>query len=284
MPVFKLVWQFQESNGATFNEVYYREAANAAAAAAVPNNLDLARAALLHPLNRLLRIRSSQVDAQRVTGLNSENRIGTAPGAGGPLPAGAAAVLNLAGAAGGSRKLWLRGAPQAWYVRNGTSGADAPPAAFLTALTEFYTALGAAGYGIRRLATPVPGPTSPLAILKVDGALNAGQALVTLAAQPGYAVGSRVLIGGASKKDLPSLNGQFTVVVVNGAIVTIPYQTPKQAVVVGGNGTMRQANYQALSVILPAGCSFDHYGTRTSKNPLSNSRGARRAVKQRLSL
>jgi hypothetical protein len=284
MPTYRVVWEYAESNGSGFNEVYYTDAASPAAAATLTNTVGVARLALLHPLNTWLRIRASQVDANRATATRGINLTGTAPGAGGPLPVGSAAVCSLSAVAGGSRKLWLRGIPQVWYKRDGASGIDSPPAALLTALTNWFSLLAGNGYGIRKLAPVGLGLLAKRKIIQVDGTVQPGTSSVTLDLAPGYPVPGRVLIGGASKKDLPGLNGHWSIQAVLGAVVTIPYQTPQAKLFTGGAATMRQEQYGATSVFNPGGCAFDHFGTRTSRNPLSHSRGARRAARIRSAL
>jgi len=169
--------------------------------------------------------------------------------------------------------------------RNKDSGLDEPPSALLDALLVWFVSLAANGYGLRRLATQVPGPLQNVKILSVDGTAKDGTSLVTLAQAPGYPFPSRVVIGSASKKDLPGLNGRWSLVSAPvGAVVKIPYQTPQGLLVTGGNGKMRQESYQAINVFDPPSCSFSYFGTRTTKNPTTHSRGARRAVRNRTSL
>jgi hypothetical protein len=288
MPTFRVVWEFIEANGSGFNEVYYVDGANAASAVGISDLLRIARLNLLHTSNKWQRIRASQVDQQRVTAQNNLSQFGLSVDTAGPVPTGAAAVCALVGQAGGQRKLWLRGVGASSFMRNASSGADQPPAFFLQKLTQFFAGLQNDLLGIRRLmptAPPGGGVLSKIKIVTVAPNARPGLADITLAAAPGYPFPSRVLIGGASKKDLPSLNGHWQLVAAPvGALVTIPYQTPGNMTINGGNAYMRQESYFATSVFNAAGCGFDHYGTHTSRVPLFRSRGARRAARLRSAL
>ena len=284
MPTYKLVFEYTESNGSSFNEVFYRDAADIATAKVLPFNTVSARLPMLHPLNTLRRIRVSNTTALRDTGTINLNLPGLYGGTSGPLPVGDAAVLALAGVGGGSRKLWMRGIPDAYQFRDTKSGRDAPPPFFVGLLTDYFAALNKDQLGIRRLTPPAAGPLSNFKIVSVDGTAKNGQSILTFAQAPGFPFPGQIVIGGASKKDLPSLNGVYSIIQNLGLTVVIAYQTPNGLLVLTTTAKARQALYQATAVIDQNACSFDHYGTRTSKNPLSRSRGARRAARLRLSL
>lgn len=286
MSTYRIVWTFAENNGAGFNEVYYCDGSSPASVLSITQGLLFARLAMLHQLNTFVSARSSDVSNSRQTSIRRYNLGGTVFGNKGPLPVGSAAVLALAGTTAGSRKLWLRGIPYGWYIRNGTTGIDQPPADFLAALTEFSTQLKANGFGLR-LLTPAAqtGAFSNQRIISVDGTLVPGQATVTLQNPPGYPFPARVVIGGASKKDLPSLNGHWSLVQAPvGNTFIIPYQTPQAQKINGGAAKVRQEGYSGTNVFNGVANIFDHYGTRTSRSPLTRSRGARRAARIRSSL
>jgi hypothetical protein len=281
MATFRIVWEFDENNGATFSEVYYTDAASAAAAAVVGPILFSARLALLHPLNTWRRIRSSQVDQPRITAVVPFNAPGTSVVTGGPLAVGASVVSNLGSNSGKTRKLWMRGCCRGDYTRNNTTGRDDPTADLLTRLNEFYLRLDTNVYGMRTIIPNGAGLVGKKRITLVDGSLIAGSSSLTIQGIPIYPVGSRVLIGGASLKDLPALNGQWTVLDQTGAVTVIGYETPQRAAIGGGLAYIRAAQYHATDPFAFGKCGFDHMGTRTSRNPLSHSRGARRAVRIR---
>jgi len=289
MPVFRVVWEFSDAGGATFNEVYYVTAMDAKTAATTTGGLSTARCALLHPLVRLVVIRSSQVDANRVTSNVAYNMVGTAVVSpdqdAGPSTPGNAIICTLSATPTGSRKLWMRGAPDYYIQRGAASGQDFLASNVKDKLTTFFSKLQANAYGIRVLTPQTGGALSNIKILSVDGTVPGGIASVTLAAAPGYAFPSRVIIGGASKKDLPGLNGRWSLAEAPALnVVKIPYQTPQNRLVTGGNGKMRQEVYTGINVFVAENCGFSHFGTRTTKNPSSHSRGARRAVRLRTSL
>jgi hypothetical protein len=286
MATFRVVWQFIDNNGSQWNEVYYRDASNALLASQTGFALAQARIALMHPLSKLLKIRSSQVDASRVTGATNFNWNGTYPDPNnaGPATAGDAIVCSLSAAPSGTRKIWMRGCADSAIQRQATSGEDYLSAGVKALLDAWFSALAANSYGLRTLKPQTPGPLQNNKIMNVDATGTTGTAAVTVQAAPLYVVGSRVIIGGCSKKDLPAINGRWTVLATAGNVVTIGYQTPQNSSVPGGNGYMRAEQYNPIAVFDPASCAFSHFGTRTTKNPITRSRGARRAVRLRSSL
>jgi hypothetical protein len=288
MPVFRVVWQYVENTGAQFNEVYYVSASTALAAAQTGSGLATARIALLHPLNKLMKIRSSQVDASRVTASVNYNWNGTAGPLGatdeGPATPGDAIVCALSASPTGQRKIWMRGAPDEYIQRNASSGADFLFPSVRDKLATWFTALKANNYGIRSLSPQSPGPLTNVKITSVATNLLPGTATVTVVTSPGYAIPSRVIIGGASKKDLPALNGRWSLISILDKTFVIPYVVPQGGIVNGGNAYVRKEEYLGVNIFDPASCAFDHFGTRTTKNPITHSRGARRAVRIRTSL
>jgi hypothetical protein len=292
MATFKVVLEFAESNGATFNEVYYRDAATIADAGLIPSAVISARLRLLNYLNKLLRARVSSTDTQGVTATTPINLPGTntdAPGGSTlvgirqkPLPAGAAVVCVMSGSAGGSRRLWLRGANQGDYERDEDSGQDAFDPNFRKNFTAFAKTLSAAGFGIRLLgrANPVNNPKRKITV--VNGVAADGTSLVTTDGLVALDLRQRLIITQASIKDLPGLNGHWQVLAAGGPPYKIAYRTPNNANVAGVNlGYAHAELYSAVSTFNSLLCVPDHMGTRTTKNPLTRSRGARRAVRVR---
>jgi hypothetical protein len=285
MPVFRHVLTFVGQDGGSWNEVYY-ESASDISSAGLTNSFIAARLDLLAALNMIRADRMADVDQPRLTRSVNYNLNGTAGvTADFPLPNTDALVLALASSAGGSRKLWMRGCPQRFQAKSFTSGRDALPGFVQKLLDTFFAALARSSLGIRKISPQSPGPTTFVKILSVDGARKDGTSDVTLAAAPGYPFPARVAIGGASKKDLPYLNGQWSLVKAPvAAVVTIPYQTPNGLVITGGNGKMRQAIYAGVNVFTPSACAFDHYGSHATRTANFRSRGARRAARLRTSL
>lgn len=285
MPTFRHTLTFVGPNGSRWNEVYYQEADNVQSAA-LTARFASARLALLAQPSKLRTNRIAQVDQPRVTRQVTYNLNGTGGGSfTTPAPETSAIVLGLTSAAGGSRKLWMRGLPSNYINIDQASGQDRPSSVVIGLIGTFIQEAANAKLGIRKIAGISPGPTSPIKILTVDGSRKDGTSDVTLAAAPGYPFPARVSIGGASKKDLPNLNGQWSLVkAVNLAVVTIPYQTPQGLVVVGGNAHMRQAVYPGVNVFDPNNSGFDHYGSHATRQSDFGSRGARRAARLRTSL
>lgn len=281
MAEFNVTWEFRENNGASFNETYSVIESTIARAAALGSRLAAARLALLDPLNTFLAVRAAAVDATRVTTVAIKNFIGTSPGGSGPLPVGASIILNLGGATGGSRRLWMRGGSGGDYLRDAQTGRDKVTASLNSRITEFIAALADAKYGIRTLVKPDGNQVKYQQITSIDGATVPGQAILTLDAPPPFAVNDNVIISQTSKKDYPALAGVFRVLKIAGALVTIKYRTPGDAIHAGQIGRIKKQSFNTISVINPNASGFRNFGTRASKNPLSSSRGARRAARLR---
>jgi hypothetical protein len=289
MAVFKRTLKFIDVNGSTFEEVYYSTNASVAEAITQGAGVYQARLALLATVNTLLKDVISDVATPRNTGRRTINLPGllavpivnNAPDL---APPGAAMVINLVGTNGGSRFLWMRGGVGTDFTLS-SSGRPNPTPSWLTNLGLFLTALNARGWGLRRIDTTTTNPPHP--IIKVDGSVNPGQSVLTMATSiAGVAAGSRITIGGMDKKVFPALNGQFTVITVatsgTGAqLITIAYATAQNASINALQGKARLATYQTVSPVDPLNSKFVYPGTRITRNPFSNSRGARRAARLR---
>jgi hypothetical protein len=126
-------------------------------------------------------------------------------------------------------------------------------------------------------------------IASVAGTGETGLALVTYtvpagAVAPVLANKTRVIIGGADKKTLPSFNGYFTVINAGVNTFNAYYQTPGGANVVNNCGYFSLASFNSLSIINPANYQFLYFGEHSTKNPVGPSRGSRRAARIRLSV
>jgi hypothetical protein len=284
MATYRITWSFSAAQGGVWNEVYYIDGSSVATSALISSAVRSARLALLSPNNTWLASRAAQVFTPRVTAISTLGYEGQGPSGGGvgPETVGSCAVINLAGSAGGARKLWMRGLSDADVVFSPTSGQAAPPAGFISRVNTWIKAMVNDGYGLIQV-TPraATGQYANVNILKVDGSAGNGTSIVTLASAPGYPTPSRVIIGGASKKDLPALNGRWQVLAVAGSTITIPYQTPSALISTGGNAHVRLETYGATNVFSYAASGFAYYGTRITKNFNTRSRGARRAQRIR---
>lgn len=282
MATFKIVWEFTFNNGAGFNEVWYRDSDSILSAGLIPADVLNARLALLHPLNTFQRQRLSATTLPRATKAPVVRRVGTQVGTNHPLPAGAAFVCSISGKDGGSRRYWMRGGSLEDYTRDPKTGLDTPTSGWERVRGDFFTAMKAGGYGIRRLSGLNGNDIVYIQCTSVDGSRGDGTADLTLTDAPQLVVPARVIIGKMNKKDLPGLNGHFDVTKVVGKVITIPYQTPNKAIVALPGGRVRKEAYQATSVIDDGASGFDHLGTRTTRSPLSHSRGSKRAQRIRL--
>jgi hypothetical protein len=280
---YKITWGFTEANGATFSEIYYTTASNPSQATLVDANGSASRLALLDPSCTWRTVRAADVNNARSTAQRVVNWVGTAKNSIGPAAAGTAMVCQLVGVNGGSRKLWMRGIPAYFVTRNDESGRDY----FVPAITNPFQAMikGNAnfGYGMRSLTQ-----TQKYTIASVDGTVAPGFATITFnplppAAAPIFQNPSRVVIGSADRKTLPGLNGHWTVLngLNAGGSVVIRYQVAGNAKITLNCGTIKQEGYGGVSVFNPQQCQPAYWGTHTTRNPISNSRGARRAQRIR---
>ncbi len=283
---YRVVWDFTESNGATFSEVYYIDEENAQAAAQLSDLMKNARLALLHPLNTFKRTRAANVAQSRDSQAIPVNLVGTFNSDTGPLVAGCAIFCILAATGVGSRKLALRGCPESVYGRDSVTGRDAVSGALKTKLTNFFAALQTSKFGMRKLTPVSTNPDSDFfrnPINQVAPGTATGTSILTLNQATNLVKGQRLIIGSASKKDAPSLNGHYSILANAGATLTIPYQTPNGLTLTTVGGYVRKETYTGTSVFVATNCGFDHMGTRDTKGPLSASRGAKRAARLRLS-
>jgi hypothetical protein len=287
MAIHKVVFELQEPDGSTFNEVYYVDAGNPVAA--MPGDLLIsARLGLLAPLNKFMRVRTSDISQLRVTGVQVINQNGTWASTdvalNAPVVAGLAVVCQLRGQAGGQRKLWLRGVADAAVNRSSTTGQDVPKAPLLDALAFFSEKLKANLYGILRItpASRVAGPAFPKRITVIAPGAGAGTSILTTESPHLITPNQMVVIGGASKKDTPGLSGRWiTLDGTAGSTIVIRYQCPDNLGPAHPTGVVRQFTYQPISQFTGDAQIFDHFGTRTTKDPTTRTRGARRAQRLR---
>lgn len=291
MALFKQTWNFTSigSNPAQWSEVMYLSSDNLPAAATIAPAVLKARLALLNTLNRITKIRVSQVGSPRVTTIVALNQQGM-EGSSGPAPIDSAIVCNLASTvAPGRRKVWLRGWNAGDAYRDATSGVDEFSASLLRRFGTWVRALAAAQYCIlTRVPPSVPG-YGYVPVLAVDGTHANGTSSLYLNATGAPAIGTQLIMSKFPKKDFPALTGIFTV--SNSGVVPagpyagkffadIPYRTVLDQLIVSPGARVRAyANPGPVPVIDPAACQPEYIGGRKSKAPFSGSRGARSAAR-----
>lgn len=289
MATFKRVLKFIDVGGSTFSETYYSTNPSITDALQSGAGIYQARLALLATPNTLLKDVISNADVVRQTGRRDINLPGllavpivnNAPDL---APPGAAMVTNLVGLTGGQRYLWMRGGVGTDYTLSG-SGRPNPTPSWSQNLQAFLNALNLRGWGLRQLVSPAV--NKPVAVSNVNGQLTPGQSVLTLSAPlAGVGAGVRVILGGFDKKVFPSLNGGFTVIAVGttaGGLttITVPYTTASNANIPALQGQARLGAYNVVSIVDPANSKFVYPGIRITRNPFTNSRGARRAQRIR---
>jgi hypothetical protein len=284
MADFRVVWEFATPTSATWSEVYYWSGTNVGAAAKLTPTLLAYRLALLDRQNRFMRSRASDVTNNRITAVQVINRVGTAFSLDGPDTPGNTVYVGLSSGQGASRKLAMRGCPDSFILLSVFTGQATPPPELSIGLKSFLSKLAADEYGIRKLAPAGAFPANNVLIQSVDGTITPGQATITIQGVNPLVIGGRCVIGGASKKDLPGLNGHWQVLNGTSSTIVIPYQTPNGIKVTGGAAKVRNESYSGVQPFDPKLCGFAYYGTRKTRNPFSRSRGAQRAARLRHSL
>lgn len=279
--IFKVQYQYAGGGGDSWSEVYYATATNPSDLLPVSTGFYTGRRAILDPTCSIQRVRVSNVTGLRNTAVRVLNWPGTATTGGGPSAPGAAAVFNLVGATGGSRKLWLRGIPNGLIVQNVISGMPLPPGGLTANFNYMMIGLQSYGFGIRQLQF-----AQKFFISSVNASTQPGQAVVTYVvppnvSPPSVAANSRLIIATADKKTLPGINGQWTVLTTGTNSFTIRYQVALNGNILQNCGYFKMVNYSGVSIFDPKLSSFAYYGTHTTRSSFTNSRGARRAQRIR---
>lgn len=279
MPTYQITWQFQGNTAFTWNEVFYKDS-ESAKAATVTSGIIAARLLLLDPLNKLLGIRATNVDSNRDTVFLPINFTGTADLSDGPSVAGDAIVCLLGSAFAGRRKVWMRGAPDKYMGRNVTTGIDVLIPFVGDRLNSFFGKLESNAYGIRKIAPRGPTGSTFYKAIAVQGSPTTNETTITFATPTTWLDGDRVILTGFSKKISPGLNGRFTVLknLTGGTQAVIPYSTNPVSYAPPAKAGGRKERWMALAPIKAEFCSFGYFGVRKTRNPITRSRGARRAV------
>lgn len=290
--VYKLVFNYIESSGATWSEVYYRTASSAAVAVIVNGKAIAARRSMLHSTCLLRNIRSFNVAASRDSFTATQNYPGlfVDTTSEGPAPAGLSAVVAFTVGTGRSVLRWMRGLPGALVREDPNTGFPAPPAILTKALQAFGAEMGNSGCGTRVLQ-----PSQKYQGVQVTSNPTLGTTTISYNVAQGQAVPvftgvvpqNRLVIGLASKKDLPGLNGHWTVLAAttptgtpqNGS-VTVKYVMPNGLAALPFNGYIKAEGYSAVNGFIGAGLAY--YGTHSTRSIFSNSRGAKHAARLRV--
>jgi hypothetical protein len=291
---YKLIFNFIEASGATWSEVHYRTADSAVQAVVVNGSAINARLRMLHSTCLLRNIRAFNVTGGRDSFTANQNYPGTFVDATnqGPAPAGSAAVASFGTVAGRSVYHWMRGVPSALISESPTTGFPTPPAALVNAIKAWCTQLGYSGCGSRtisnvtngkfQIVSVTPNPTQNTATIAY--VIGAGQ--VPPVFQP-TTPNNRLVIGLASKKDFPGLNGHWSIVAATTptgtpltGTVTIRYIVPNSTVAVPCNGYLKVEAYSSVNLYTSG--SLAYYGTHSTRSIFSNSRGAKHANRLRV--
>lgn len=279
MADFKEVWSYASSGtkGGLWSEVFYSQASNLQSASTFTGKLISKRLDLLNKVNTLLKIRVSQVGSPRITTVvnirQNGNRHGSAP-----ATIDNAIVVTLSSSVQpATRRWWLRGWDQADAVRDQVTGNDTFSATFLTDLAAFISSLKDNSYEVLPLQKTNQVGFGYQNIQSVDGMTLPGFSTITLDVAPSVVIGDVAIISQVSAKDLPGLNGHYTVTAVLGKTFTVKYTTPGNVIVTAHQGRVRKLGYISGAIIDPnlSGAAF--IGGRKSRSPFTGSRGARSA-------
>lgn len=287
MPIYKCVFQFTSpgTGGGRWSEVYYRAKPDLAAAATFALGAIAQRLALLSVINKLAKIRISQVDSPRVTTLVNVASSGAMLfGLDTPENTGESHVLTLSSnIRPASRKLWMRGLNAGAMTRDAASGDWVlyPP---VKALMDNWVGILAgdafAGVILARKKTLADG-VNPINIVSVNGTAANGTSIVTTAAALPVIAGGSISISGVNDRRLPGLNGSYKVLTIAGAAITIGYTVPGDINVTPEHGTAKKLEYFEDARISAAISGWSYGGVRQTKNDFTGSRGAYRRARSR---
>lgn len=287
VPLYKCVFTFQSpgTGGGRWTEVYYRAKADLAAAATFTEEQLLARLYLMIGLNRLTKIRVSQVDNPRVTTLVNVNRQGGLfiPNVT-PENSGESHVITLSSSVRpASRKLWLRGAYAEAMTRNASSGDWQITPAFQERINTWLAVLASDAFGgvIHARKKTLADGVQNIAINSVNGTAANGTSVVTTAAAVPVVAGGQVAVSGVNDRRLPGMNGSYRVISITGAAITISYTVPGDINVTPEKGFVKKLEYFEDARINAAISGWSYGGVRQTKNDFTGSRGAYRRVRTR---
>lgn len=283
---FRQIWTYTDPNGAFWTESFFVGTGPIAAVAAKVAVLLPVRLPMLYPTATLRLVRTSDLDNPRSVIETIVNLPGLAPSSAGPADQNAAVVWDLHSSGGLRRKWWMRGAPADFFKRDPLTGRNTPPAVMLTAFAAFILAASTAGYGIRALKRAKDRTPPGYVTVTLATQVSAGVTELTLTdgtlVWPG-APGGRVILSLFSQKDLPRLNGHYTLVGSSAGKIRVAYQLPWAGPIPTPGGRVSSEAFQDVDTFAPLLCQFDHYGSHDTRDDFFSSRGSRRAGRIRLS-
>jgi hypothetical protein len=267
---------------AKWEEVYYVNAGSLYAAVTQANAPQLlyAMERIRPPIANLVSVRVSDVANLRTSLLVKVNQEGQGPTSTPDVTTTAAVVNITSSPAGWGRKVWMRGLPDSWVVRNEVSGVDMPNASLISGINVILLWMETNNFAIRALSK-LNGTTIVWSnITAVTGAPNNTVTILTNSVTaPIPAVGSQITVSGFSPKQFPGLKGVFTVIGSTGGGIYINYTCPQilaSAPINGGRWKQAIYTYPSIS---PATSGFAYFGEhRTSGSPLGT-RGRKRGAR-----
>ncbi len=290
--VYKVTANFIEASGAPWAEDYYVSGSTANNAAALAGNVMQVRLGCLHPLCYLRNIRTANVAPIRDTFTFVTNWTGQyqTSNPGQPAPTGLSAVVSLPTSSGKSVLHWWRGLPAGQVSISPTTGFPTPPATLTSVIKAFTTAAAANGLGSRTLTPETKFQLSNLTYNAMTNTSTITYQIPVGGVAPIFTLQTRIVIGLASKKDLPVLNGHWSLVsFVNGAAggtgtVTIRYTAANLQTTIPTSGYLKLELYGSVNAFNANSGILAYYGTHSTKSIFSNSRGAKHATRIRTSV
>lgn len=286
MAVWRTVFQFTGggSLGQSFSEIYYREAEDVAHALALPAPLIEARLNLLSSVYFLQKIRVSDINKARVTGVANVGRpglatVGSNPALSGPSPPDVAIVLRLTSTAvPGQRLLWVRGSSLAHIHWEPVNAKWDVTARGLTDSGTYISQMAAASFAILVHRKASEEGYQDRKITKFATVADAHLTHVTTQQNHGFVTGDLVRFHRLNEKDLPGLNGVYTVLPTpTDRTFDVLYELPRDEDYIPGQGAVRKWQYISGAIINPSTSGFAYIGERKSRSPFTGGRGSRRS-------
>lgn len=282
---YKVVCSFIAAGSGPWTEVYYVQASTAFAACQQTNNVMRARTPILYTLCYLRKIQAFNTTPIRDTANLVLNIQGTYVSLINNQPAvnGAAAIVSLPTVGSKSVLHWWGGLPAELVNINGNTGLPNPPAPLINAIRSFTNYANQNSLGSRTIVQNPKFTLTKVTYNSATGVSTVSYNIGTTQVAPILTNTSRVIIGLTSKKDLPGINGHWSITgFVNGAAggtgsFDIRYIPPSSETPVPCSGYFKVEGYSAANPFIAFQGNLQSYGTHTRKNVFSNSRGAKHA-------